>query len=240
MRPDRPKARSQREKRRLMRRLLLGATVLVASFVYLRLAPDRYNITTPIDLTDKPTIVTEWKLQFAGADRCYAAIERARVGFERLPDEVQGPGCGFENVARLDRSLVAWGNDVTLTCRMLAGIILWERHTLQPMAQELLGSPVARVRHYGTYSCRNVNGEKYGRRSEHATANAIDIAGFALADGQEISVLNDWGKKTAAGRFLDRIHGRACNHFNGVLGPDYNELHRDHFHFDQGDYETCP
>ena len=157
----------------------------------------------------------------------------------RLPDEVKGPGCGFTNVARLDRSLATWGSDVTLTCQMLAGLALWERHTLQPLAREILGTEVSLVRHYGTYSCRNVNGEKYGRRSEHATANAIDIAGFVTADGREISVLRDWGGRTPEGEYLDRIHRRACKHFNAVLGPDYNELHRDHFHFDQGDYETC-
>jgi hypothetical protein len=75
--------------------------------------------------------------------------------------------------------------------------------------------------------------------SEHATANAVDIAGFVLADGREVSVLRDWGKDSAVSRFLDRIHARACRHFNAVLGPDYNERHRDHFHFDQGDFDTC-
>ena len=60
-----------------------------------------------------------------------------------------------------------------------------------------------------------------------------------LADGREINVLGDWGTRTAEGRFLKRIHDQACHHFNAVLGPDYNDLHRDHFHFDQGGFETC-
>jgi hypothetical protein len=59
--------------------------------------------------------------------------------------------------ALADRALARWGSDITLNCQMLAGLVLWERHTLQPLAQELFGSKVALVRHYRTYSCRNVN-----------------------------------------------------------------------------------
>ncbi len=224
---------------RAIRRAVVAVVTILIGLLYLQCAPANYNLAEPLDLTDKPTFVTEWKLQFANTDQCYAALQNAGVEIERLPDEVKGPGCEFEGVGRLDQSLATWGKDVTLTCPMLAGVALWERHALQPLAQEMLGSRVAQVRHYGTYSCRNINNERNGRRSEHATANAFDIAGFVLANGEEVSVLRDWGKRSPKGRFLDRIHDRACDHFNAVLGPDYNTLHRDHFHFDQGSYETC-
>ena len=224
--------------RAVTRLLKVGVLVLVCA-VYLKYAPDNYNITSPLDLKDRPTFVTDLKLRLRGVEHCYEALARANLAIERLPDEVKGPGCGFEDVARLERSLIFWGEGVTLRCPVLAGIALWERHTLQPAARELFGSEVARVRHYGTYSCRNVNNDAAGRRSEHATANAVDVAGFVLADGTEISVLADWGKRSPKGRFLKRAHERACGHFDTVLGPDYNELHRDHFHFDNGGYETC-
>lgn len=32
--------------------------------------------------------------------------------------------------------------------------------------------------------------------------------------------------------FLKRVHREACKYFGTVLGPDANEAHRDHFHFD--------
>ena len=32
--------------------------------------------------------------------------------------------------------------------------------------------------------------------------------------------------------FLRRVHGGACTHFGTVLGPDANEAHRNHLHFD--------
>ncbi len=213
--------------------------MVLASYVYLAYAPGNYNIARSLDLTDRPTFVTDLKLRLGGTERCYDALDRAGVEIERLPDEVKGSGCGFEDVARLDQSFTSWGGGVTLKCPMLAGIAMWERHTLQPAANKLFGSEVVGIRHFGTYSCRNVNNDTHGRRSEHATANAVDVAGFVLADGREISVLADWGENSPEGRFLKRAHDRACDHFATVLGPDYNELHRDHFHFDNGDHETC-
>lgn len=35
-----------------------------------------------------------------------------------------------------------------------------------------------------------------------------------------------------AQRFLKRVHAEACRYFGTVLGPEANEAHRDHFHFD--------
>ncbi len=229
----------RRRRRRILKRVASWGLIAAAGVLYLRCAPDRYNLTAPLDLTDRPTFVTHWKLQLAGTHGCYEALRRAGIRFERLPDEVKGPGCEFENVARLDQSLVDWGRDVTLRCPMLAGLAIWERHALQPAARELLGTSVVAVRHYGTYSCRNVNNAKYGRRSEHATANAVDVAGFVLANGEDVSVVRDWSSNSAKARFLRRVRNQACDHFNTVLSPDYNELHRDHFHFDNGGYESC-
>ena len=39
-------------------------------------------------------------------------------------------------------------------------------------------------------------------------------------------------KKSAEGAFLHRLHKGACGVFGTVLGPEANEAHRDHFHFD--------
>lgn len=227
-----------RVRRGIARLARIGAVVL-AGYLYFAYAPDNYNLARPLDLANRPTFITDLKLRLGGVERCYAALDRGGIDFQRLPDEVKGPGCGFEGVARLDKSYITWGEGVTLQCPMLAGIAAWERHTLQPAAQELFGSEVVKIVHFGTYSCRNVNNSRHGRRSEHATANAVDVAGFVLADGREVSVLAHWNERSSEGRFLKRAHIRACDHFSTVLGPDYNDLHRDHFHFDNGDHETC-
>jgi hypothetical protein len=67
--------------------------------------------------------------------------------------------------------------------------------TLQPAAQELLGSPVVRIRNASGYVCRNRVSTTFhnGRLSEHALANAIDISAFVTADGRTVEVLRQWG-----------------------------------------------
>jgi hypothetical protein len=82
----------------------------------------------------------------------------------------------------------------TLNCAMVARLHVWIEKTLQPAAQQFLGSPVARIRNASGYVCRNRVGSVFhDRLSEHALANAIDIAGFVTADGRSIDVLSKWG-----------------------------------------------
>ena len=76
-------------------------------------------------------------------------------------------------------------------------------------------------------------GRDEGPWSEHATANAIDIAGFVLVDGTRIAVVNDWQGEGDKARFLRAVRDGACRAFGTVLSPEYNEAHRDHFHLDQ-------
>ncbi len=75
------------------------------------------------------------------------------------------------------------------TCPVALAMELWKRDTLEPLAEDIFGSSVAQVEHLGAYSCRRLYGRDEGPWSEHATANAIDIAGFVLEDGTRISVL---------------------------------------------------
>jgi hypothetical protein len=217
-----------------------------------------------------------------------------------------------------------------LNCAMVVGLHTWVEKTLQPAAQEVFGSPIARLRNASGYSCRNRIGSLHGadKLSEHAKANAVDIAGFVTADGRSIDVVRHWGptardireaervaaarakeeregkaakpesakaepakvgpvrsssaiatksdgpgknvdlskgavrtselqqqpgksatdaktiplpssiapseaaKATVEAAFLRRLHRGACGTFGTVLGPEANEAHRDHFHFD--------
>lgn len=216
-----------------------------------------------------------------------------------------------------------------LNCAMVVSLHAWVESTLQPAAQETLGSRIVRLRNASGYVCRARNGHPLGtdKLSEHALANAIDIAGFITADGRTVDVARSWGptardqreaekvaaakkqaplagdakpelaqtrpidkkisaiahrlgeepakatkqdarslhktaslqrsgkatsdvsadpkaipvtggperdeaKKSAEGGFLRRLHKGACGVFGTVLGPEANEMHRDHFHFD--------
>jgi hypothetical protein len=82
-----------------------------------------------------------------------------------------------------------------LNCAMVASLHAWVEKTLQPAAQDFLGSPIVRVRNASGYSCRNRVGSVFhsDRLSEHALANAIDIAAFVTADGRTIDIVRNWG-----------------------------------------------
>jgi len=81
-----------------------------------------------------------------------------------------------------------------LNCAMVASLHTWIEKTLQPAAQDVLGSSIVRLRGTSGYACRNRNGSMHSDRlSEHALANAIDIMGFVTADGRTIDVINKWG-----------------------------------------------
>jgi hypothetical protein len=82
-----------------------------------------------------------------------------------------------------------------LNCAMVAGLSTWVEKTLQPVAQEVLGTNIVRLRGASGYACRNRNGARVhsDRLSEHALANAVDIMGFVTADGRTIDVLSKWG-----------------------------------------------
>ena len=110
---------------------------------------------------------------------------------------------------------------------------------MQPAAVRHFGSPVNRLEHFGSYACRNVNGREGGRRSQHATADALDVAGFVLSNGRRILVRTDWNGDAQEVSFLREIHAGACRLFDTVLGPEYNAAHHDHLHLDRGSFRIC-
>ncbi|MCX8508451.1 MAG: extensin family protein, partial [Rhodobacteraceae bacterium] len=67
--------------------------------------------------------------------------------------------------------------------------------------------------------------------SEHGRGRAVDVAAIILANGQAISVLEDWGKGRA-GRILKAVRAAACGPFTTVLGPGSDAFHRNHLHMD--------
>jgi hypothetical protein len=81
----------------------------------------------------------------------------------------------------------------TMNCRLAASVAEWVDKVLQPAAQQALGSRIKRIVGSSSYSCRNIYNNPKLTLSEHATGNAIDIAGFVTADGRMISVAKGWG-----------------------------------------------
>lgn len=220
--------------------------------VYSGLIPvkDRFNPWAALDVTAPPNFLTDFKLWRASGDRalCLAALKTSGAQFDVLPDRVTGPGCGFENAVLLRKANVQLGAALSLSCPMALSLTMWERHTLQPAAQNHFGQRVVALEQMGSYACRNINQGKTstsGQRSRHATANALDIAGLTLANGKRISVLQQWPgthpllANSSEARLLTDVHAGACRFFDGVLGPDYNAVHRDHFHLETGGFGMC-
>jgi len=211
--------------------LVLGGLVL-AGRAWLADHP-QHNPWAPLDLNDPPGWATQGKLAGVRDDpaECRAVLERSGVAFEALPPAGEGE-CRREDRTVLVEAPLAPAPPPA-TCAVGAGFALWLRQGVQPAAEELLGARVARIEHFGAYSCRRLDGRATGRWSEHATGNALDVAAFVLADGRRISVLRGWGGEGADAAFLRRARDAACRVFGTVLSPDYNAAHADHFHLDQ-------
>jgi hypothetical protein len=204
--------------------------------------PDRHNPWAPLDIDAPPNWLTGFKLGRAQRDPALCARLAATLpGPPRaLPDRRTGEGCGFSNAWHIERvGELRLAGAVPLACPSVLALALWQRHSLDPAAQQHLGEPLQRLQHAGSYACRNVYGREDGARSRHATAEALDVTGFVLRSGRRITLLAHWDGSGAEAAFLHAAHAGACRWFDGVLGPAYNAAHRDHFHLETGGWRTC-
>ena len=194
---------------------------------------------TELDLTRPVGAFTGRKLAGLAGEgaQCRALLAEAGVRFTPAAPLTSSARCGYQDAVRFaDGGALTIDyrpGDVAPACPVAAALALWEWHVVQPAAFEHLGQRVAAIDHFGSYSCRRLYGRAEGAWSEHATANAVDIAGFRLADGTRVSVLRDWKGGDDKAEFLKAVRNGACDLFATVLSPDYNAAHRDHLHLDQ-------
>ena len=222
-------------------RLALLALALLAGFTgaraWLRDHPE-HDPGAPLDLNHPPGWATARKLAGLRVDpaECRATLGRSGIAFTARAPTGAGECRRADRVTLAPdaaRGLAFRPDAPDATCAVDAGLVLWLRNGVQPAAARIMGSRVSTVEHYGTYACRRISGRAEGAWSQHATGNAIDIAGFVLADGRRVSIRRDWGSGAAADGFLHAARDAACGAFATVLSPDYNAAHADHFHLDQ-------
>lgn len=171
--------------------------------------------------------------------QCHAVLRASGVAVVPLPASGEG-ACRRADRVLLDAPGIAFRPArPDATCAVDFAMLRWLRQEVQPAARAFLGSEVVGIEHFGTYSCRSIRGDRQKRWSEHATANAIDIAAFHLADGRRINVLRDWPGHGVEAKFLRRVRNSACLSFGTVLSPDYNRAHADHLHLDQAHWGIC-
>ena len=220
--------------------LILMALGLTTLIVVDRLPP-QHSPFAPLDLHQPIGLATSAKLSSlrTSPGRCRAVLEHSALRARPVGDHHEGGFCGLHNAVAIERSVIPYSGPVQVSCPMAAALYLWGREVVTPAAARHLGAQVTRIEHLGTYACRRVNGGAVGRPSQHATANAVDVAGFRLSNGRRVSVLSDWRGDPSERAFLREIRDGGCRLFRGVLSPDYNEAHRDHFHLDMGPYGLC-
>jgi len=179
-------------------------------------------------------------IEAAVTRQCMANMGAAGFQFTPLPDRRFGGGCLAFGSVQLQNVGVPVTNLGAMRCPLAQTFAAWARHGVLPAARVYLRSEVIRIESFGTYNCRNINGAATGRLSQHAYANAVDVAAFVLADGRRITVLGGWnGPDEDVRRFLRVIHDSGCKRFRTTLGPDYNSVHANHFHFDMGRGPFC-
>lgn len=221
--------------------LLLGAAALVLWRGWLPVPP-AWNPWAPLDVREAPNWLTPYKLARLRSDPglCDQALASAGLRFQRQADTPADARCPLSNVVRVQGAEgMRLSSSFLASCPLAVALAMFERHQLQPLAQATFGQPVTQIDHLGSFACRNVYNRSAGRLSQHASANALDVAGFRLADGRRISVLADWPGDGAKARFLRQVSAGACRSFNTVLGPEYNAAHRNHLHLDMGGWSIC-
>lgn len=164
-------------------------------------------------------------------------------GDRKLQGEIIGyvpgkiSGCGIENAVLLKSvSGIPLSQPAMIDCPTAKALKTWVNKGMSP-AVGTRGGGVKEIKVVAHYACRTRNNQVGAKISEHGRGRAIDIAGFRLKDGSEITVLKDWGSR-AYGRVLKKMHKAACGTFGTVLGPESDRFHKDHFHFDTARYRS--
>ncbi len=156
-----------------------------------------------------------------------------RLSGDPRPDiiDVGQLACGIDDPVRVTSVAgIRLAPPALLGCRTARRLADWLTGVAQPEARAHLQTGIAEVRVMGSYACRTQNNA--GRqRSEHARGRAIDIGGFTLTNGVEVTLARDWGE-TPEGAFLREIWRKGCGPFATVLGPEADRHHRDHLHLD--------
>lgn len=207
------------------------------------LVPQRFSPFAPVSLEHPPGWFLDPKLAALRRDPalCQSVLKAPHIDAAAVPDQAMKDGCGWTNGVKFQNAGGARLGAEPITCELAAAMTLWIEYEVQPAAVAAFGKRVTAIEDMGTYDCRNIIGSTVWKntKSQHATANALDVAGFTLEDGRKISVLKDWPNKGTEATFLRAIKGRSCGYFRVSLGPDFNAAHKNHFHFDRGPMWTC-
>ncbi len=133
-------------------------------------------------------------------------------------------GCGIEDpVSVTSIAGVRLSQSATIDCPTAIALNKWVQTGLQPAFGR---TKVVELKVAAHYICRSRNNVRGAKISEHGRGKAIDISGFVLSNGKEISVQGNFNKT------IRKAHKAACGIFKTTLGPGSDGYHEDHLHFD--------
>ena len=221
---------------------LLTVLILIAvATVGYHWLPPYYNPFIPLTLDDPPGRITQYKLRRLTPEACTSLLSQAnqRALIRSQPVVDSGGACPLNNVVRVrDFGPVSLNSSFLANCPLALGSALYIHQQARPLTKRFMGSDLTRIDHLGSFACRNIYHRPDARRSEHATAEALDIAAFRLANGERVTVLNGWkGAKTQP--WLKAMLAASCGYYGNGLGPEYNAAHANHFHLGMRGFGLC-
>jgi len=177
-----------------------------------RYVPPQHLFWKPLDTSRPLGFATKQQLMALNfkSSRTCMNLARNTNGFKTVASDPKRPKSGIgKNICGWDVARVVYGTDSVIfapgesnmQCPLSIGVYLWQRE-VNALAQKYFDQPLAKIHHYGTYSCRRQRGNNSGDWSEHAFANAWDVAAFELKDGTLIKILEDWDGVRAKRKFL--------------------------------------
>lgn len=216
---------------------ILGA-IATAGYRWL---PSYYNPFTPLNLDDPPGRITQYKLRHLTPEACASLLAQANqknlIRTQAVADS--GGECPLNNVVRVrDFGPVSLNGSFLASCPLALSSALFVSQQARPLTKRFTGSELTRIEHLGSFACRNIYHRPDARRSEHATAEALNIAAFRLANGERVTVLNGW-KSAKTQPWLKALLAASCGYYGNGLGPEYNAAHASHFHLGMRGFGLC-
>ena len=200
--------------------------------------PDHWNPIKPLRITAPTTPLTSWKFGKTGdnAQLCMQALDGFAL-VKVLDDKLVSDQCHIKSRVLVSNIMGISIRPTETRCDTVLAMAMWLHHGVKPAANTHLGQGITGMRTQGSYNCRKIAGTN--RMSTHATAQAIDIAGFTLADGTQVELKQSWSDPPEQAAFWRDIRDASCTWFHTTLGPDYNHAHHDHFHLQTKGWGMC-
>lgn len=148
-------------------------------------------------------------------------------------------GCGVDRPLRVSEVAgVRLSPPAVMDADTARALVRWVERGAKP-AVGRRGGGVSELRIAAHYACRTRNHRAGARISEHGRGRAIDISAVVLANGEVLTVQDDY-RRGRTGRILRAMHKAACGPFGTTLGPGSDGMHEDHFHFDTARHRSGP